>query len=101
MSPRQTIIIPVAEKFHDYAKEINAKLLDSWMRSETDLSDNSFSKKIRNAETMKINYILIVWEQEEKDNTVSIRNSKTKEQFTLKIDEFFAKISKEIEDKSL
>jgi threonyl-tRNA synthetase len=29
MSPRQTIIIPVAEKFHDYAKEINAKLLDS------------------------------------------------------------------------
>jgi threonyl-tRNA synthetase len=59
-SPRQVIIIPVAEKFDDYAKAINSKLLKNEIRTEIDFSSDSFSKKIRNAEKSHINYILVV-----------------------------------------
>lgn len=100
-SPRQVIIIPVAEKFDDYAKKLNSEFLASWIRTEIDLSSDSFSKKIRNAETKHINYILVVWEQEEKDNKVSVRNYKTKEQSVEGISEFKWRIVKEIEERRL
>lgn len=99
LAPRQTIIIPVAEKFDNYAKKLNEDLLKNWFRSEIDLTSDSFNKKIRNAETSKINYILIVWEQEEKDGTISIRNYKTKEQINDKIENFIYNLKQEEEKK--
>jgi threonyl-tRNA synthetase len=100
-SPRQVIIIPVAEKFDDYAKTINTNLLKNWIRTEIDFSSDSFSKKIRNAEKNHINYILVVWEQEEKDNSVSVRNYKTKEQSVESLEEFKGRVVKEIKERSL
>jgi len=97
LSPRQVKIIPVSEKFEEYANKINSQMLDNWIRSEIDISSDSFSKKIRNAEILKINYILIVWEQEEKKLTVSVRNYKTKEQFEEKVAIFFKNIINEID----
>jgi threonyl-tRNA synthetase len=56
-----------------------------------DSSDDSFSKKIRNAETDKVYYVLIVWEKEVAENTVSVRNVRTKAQETLWAEEFVEK----------
>jgi threonyl-tRNA synthetase len=53
-----------------------------------DGSDNSFSKKIRNAEIEKIPYILIVWEKEESDKSVSVREYRSKKQYVMPIEEF-------------
>lgn len=101
LSPRQVSIIPVAEKFDLYAKNLNSTLRELDMRSDLDLSSDSFSKKIRNAEMDKYNYIAIVWEQEVENNTVSVRNVRNKEQFTLSLEEFVSKLSEEIKSKSL
>ena len=49
----------------------------------------------------KYNYVAIVWEQEVENKTVSVRNVRTKEQFTLSLDEFISKLSEEIKSKSL
>lgn len=100
-SPRQVIIIPVAEKFDDYSKKINSLLFENKIRTEIDFSSDSLNKKIRNAEKMHINYILVVWEVEEKDDLVSVRNYKTKQQTTEKLQDFVARIKSEIENRVL
>ena len=99
LAPRQAIIIPVADKFDDYAKKLNEKLLENEIRSEIDFSSDSFAKKIRNAEKAHINYILVVWEKEEKDWTVSVRNYKTKEQTVEKVEDFINRLVEEIKSK--
>jgi threonyl-tRNA synthetase len=60
MSPRQVNIVPVAENFEEYAKSLNMKLKELDIRSDIDLSSDSFNKKIRNGETSKYNYIVII-----------------------------------------
>ena len=99
LAPRQTIIIPVSDKFDDYAKKVNELLLENDIRTEIDFSSDSFAKKIRNAEKAHINYILVVWEKESTNGTVAVRNYKTKEQTEEKIENFIERIKKEIEDK--
>ena len=59
------------------------------------------NKKVRNAEKMHNNYILVLWEEEEKSGTVSVRNYKTKEQTTEKLNEFLDRIKEEIKTRSL
>lgn len=101
LAPRQAIIVPVSEKFEEYANDLNKLLRENDIRSEIDNSWDTFNKKIRNAETDKINYVLIVWEQEVNERTVSVRNVKTKEQATFSKEELLEKFLKEIREKSL
>jgi threonyl-tRNA synthetase len=62
-----------------------------WLRVEVDGGDDSFSKKIRNAELMKIPYIVIVGEKEKASNTLSIREYVSKKQYEISLDEFVIK----------
>ncbi len=101
LAPKQVIVIPVWENFLDYASKINKNLKENWIRVSLDSSADSLNKKVRNAEKMHINYILVVWEQEEKDNSVSVRNYKTKEQNVEKVENFINKVKIEIEEKNL
>jgi len=95
LAPEQIKIIPVAEPFSAYAEAVSLKLKAEGLRSNVDNSDNSFSKKIRNAELMKIPYILIVGEKEQSSNSLSIREYKTKEQYEISVEEFVAKVVEE------
>ena len=88
LAPVQIQLVPVAGNFVDYANQIVAKLKAQWLRVSIDNSDNSFSKKIRNAELTKVPYIVIVWEKEESTQTLSIREYRSKKQYETKIDEF-------------
>lgn len=101
LSPRQVIVIPVSEKFNNYAKEVEDDLKYSLIRVSADYSEDSFSKKIRNAEKMHINYILIVWEEEEKSGSVAVRNYRTKEQSVEKFEEFKERILSEYRNRNL
>lgn len=101
MSPRQVAIIPVADKFEDYAYELKNMLQSHDIRNVVDVSSDSFNKKIRNAETMKYNYIFIVGEQEVNDGTIALRNVRTKEQIVMKKEEVLEKLSQEIKSRSL
>ncbi len=101
LAPRQVIIVPVMPMFDDYAEKILKELKNSWIRASADFSTDWLNKKIRNAEQMYNNYILVVWEQEQKSNSVAVRNYKTKEQSIEKLEDFKARILEEIREKSL
>jgi threonyl-tRNA synthetase len=98
LAPEQVRIIPVADAFMDYAQHLEQQLKAEQFRVMIDDDSNSFSKKIRNAELQKVPYILIVGEKEEKADSVSVREFKTKEQYELGKQEFIEKI-KVIRDK--
>jgi threonyl-tRNA synthetase len=71
------------------------------LRVKVDTTDDSFSKKIRNAELLKIPYILIVGEKEQNADTVSVREFKSKAQYEMPVSELMAKVVKERGERSL
>jgi threonyl-tRNA synthetase len=101
LSPIQVRVLPVSDKFLDYAREIEAMLLEKGVRVEVDDNADSLGKKIRNSEMKKIPYGLIIGEKEVADNTVSVRNRKTKEQVVMGAEEFAVKLFEEIRMRAL
>jgi threonyl-tRNA synthetase len=101
LAPRQVIIVPVMPMFDDYAKKVENELKQSWIRVSWDYSTDWLNKKVRNAEKMHNNYILVVGEQEQNEWTVSVRNYKTKEQTVEKLEDFKSRIKDEIKTRSL
>lgn len=101
LAPRQVKIIPVLPMFDDYAHEVMSELKKAGVRVTGDFSTDNLNKKVRNAEKMHNNYIVVVGEQEQTDGTVAVRNYKTKEQTVEKREEFIARIVEEITTKSL
>ena len=84
MAPRQVMIVPVSEKFSDYAEAFARELREDLIRVDIDRSDNSLNKKIRAAVTSKTPNILIIGGKEVDDNTVTLRRyCKKKEQVTM------------------
>ena len=73
LSPVQVRLIPVAEAFDDYVKDVAAKLRERGVRVETDLSDDRFGKKIRNASKDKIPFTLIAGGEDVEAGAVSFR----------------------------
>jgi len=98
LSPTQVSIVPVSEKFNDYAEEIKEKLLSENIRVNLNLKDESLGKRIHEEEKKKVPYILVLGEKEVADKTVTSR-SRDKKQETLSAEDFIQNISKEIKDK--
>jgi threonyl-tRNA synthetase len=101
MAPRQVKIVPVSDIFFGYAEQVEKELRIAWIRVSADYASDWLNKKVRNAEKMHNNYILVVGEQEETDGTVSVRNYKTKEQSVEKLSEFMERILEEVKSRSL
>lgn len=101
MAPRQVKVVPVLPKFDEYAAKVVDELKKSGIRVTADYSTDNLNKKVRNAEKMHNNYILVVGEQEETDGTVAVRNYKTKEQTVEKLEDFVARATQEVENKTL
>ena len=73
LSPDQIAILPISEKYEDYANDVFLQLQESDIRGYVDLRDEKIGRKIRDAEVNKIPYMLIVGEKEQADGTVGIR----------------------------
>ena len=101
LAPRQVIVVPVGEKFLGYAEKVQKELKAKWIRASLDSSSDSLNKKVRNAEKMRINYILVVGEQEEQAWSVAVRNYKSKDQSTVPLEWFIMATLDEIERKVL
>ena len=101
LAPVQFQIVPVADKFNDYAFELAARLRKDDFRVKVDDSTDSFSKKIRNAELMKVPYTLIVWEKEVEWKSVSIREFRSKKQYTLKTEELVDQVMVERKERKI
>ncbi|KAG9305630.1 hypothetical protein G9A89_001691 [Geosiphon pyriformis] len=74
ISPRQIIVIPVANTFSNYVKKVADALFGAGFYVETDLGENTLNKKIRNAQVAQFNFIFVVGAEEENTNSVNIRN---------------------------
>ncbi len=73
LAPEQVRILPVSEKYADYAKDVEKELFQKGIRVETDLRPEKIGFKIREAQLEKIPYMIIVGEKEETDGTVAVR----------------------------
>lgn len=73
LAPEQVAILPISEKFHDYAHEVQALLEERDIRGYIDERSEKVQRKIRDAEVKKIPFMLIIGEKEQTDRTVSVR----------------------------
>lgn len=73
LSPIQVRILPVADDHQDYAEKLNQRFSEAGLRCEVDLSSESVSKKVRQAQLDQVNYILVVGEREIESDTVTVR----------------------------
>ena len=101
LAPIQVQIVPVAEKFNDYAFQLKSQLNQLDIRAKVDDGSDSFSKKIRNAELMKIPYTLIVGEKEQNSDSVSVREFRSKAQYEKSIEDFIAQVASEKDERKL
>jgi len=96
LSPVQAWVIPVGSSHRQYAKQVKENL--KGLRVEAKTEAETVGKKIREGETQKIPYLLVVGDKEMKENTVSVR-SRNKDLGKMKIEKFIAKAKQEIEKK--
>ncbi len=98
LTPEQAVILPISEKYNDYAKKVLNYLNNSDIRAVLDDRNEKIGKKIRDNELKRIPYLLIVGEKEVENNSVSVRKQGEGDQGVLTIDEFINKVNKEIEE---
>ncbi|MFH1849203.1 MAG: threonine--tRNA ligase [archaeon] len=99
LSPEQVRIISVADRFSSYANLVRDELAAKGLRATSDVRSESVSRKVREAQLQKINYILVVGEREEKDKTVAIRTRKNEILGDKSVADFVKDAMKEIREK--
>jgi len=100
LAPEQVRVVPISDKTRDYAVRITTILAEHGIRYELDNSGQSLGKRIRNAETMKVPYTLILGEKEASTDTVAIRHYHDGDRGAIKIEDFLAQINSEIYERS-
>ncbi len=96
LTPDQVAILPISEKYNDYAKSVAKQLDAAGVRPTIDLRNEKIGRKVRDNELKRIPYMLIVGEQEQNDGTVSIRKQGSDERGVLSVADFAAKINSEV-----
>lgn len=96
LTPDQVVVLPISDKYNDYANEVCRQLNDSDVRATVDDRSEKIGRKIRDNEMKHIPYLLIVGENEVNEGTVSIRKQGEGDQGSMKIADFAKKISDEV-----
>jgi threonyl-tRNA synthetase len=96
LSPVQAVVIPVADRHLDYAREVQERLVEKGLRVEVDDSANSMQKKIRENARQKIPYLLIVGDREAEQGTVNVRRRGEKQQEALDVEGFAERVLREV-----
>lgn len=99
LAPVQVKVLPISDKFMEYAKSVRDKLDEAGIRVELDTRSEKIGYKIREAQTAKIPYMLIVGQKEEEEGTVSVRSRFAGDEGGRTLDAFIADILKEIASK--
>ena len=99
LAPVQVKVLPISEKYMDYAENVKKKLDEAGIRVELDTRSEKIGYKIREAQQAKIPYMLVVGQKEEEDGTVAVRSRAAGDEGTKSLDAFISDIQKEIETK--
>jgi threonyl-tRNA synthetase len=96
LTPEQFIVLPISEKYEDYAKKVLESLNNSDIRGLIDSRDEKIGRKIRDAEVKKIPYMLIIGEKEMNDGLISVRKHGHGDAGSMTLEEFSNQLVKEI-----
>ena len=96
LAPDQVVVMPISEKFNDYAQKLSDLLNNSDIRTVLDDRNEKIGRKIRDNELKKIPYLLIVGENEMNNNTVSVRRQGQGDMGTMSVEDFISKINEEV-----
>ena len=100
ISPTQVKVMPISEKYIDYANSVAEQLRSADIRTEIDARDEKLGYKIREAELMKTPYVAVVGEKEASTGTVAVRVRGRKDQGLHKLDDFINTLKEEIRTKA-
>jgi threonyl-tRNA synthetase len=99
LAPVQVKVLPISDKFLDYAKEVSDKLKKADIRSEVDDRNEKIGKKIRDTEMMKVPYMLVVGEKEMSEKNIAVRKQGKGDAGVRGVEEFIAEIAVEIKER--
>ncbi len=98
LTPDQVVVLPISEKFNEYAEQVRATLDAYDIRALVDDRNEKIGRKIRDNEMRRIPYLLVVGEKEQEDGTIAVRKQGEGDQGTLKIEEFAKKVTEEVQN---
>nr|WP_275755855.1 threonine--tRNA ligase [Sulfurimonas sp. SAG-AH-194-C21] len=98
IAPTQVAIVPVAETHKEYAKLLSDKLIDINADSEIYAKNDSLNKRIRVAEKTRVPMIVVIGDEEIENKTISVRDRRTREQYTISEEEFLKLIQTKINE---
>ena len=96
LTPDQVAILPISEKYNDYATQVAYTLDQNGVRATVDRRNEKIGRKVRDNELKRIPYMVIVGEKEQADGTVSVRKQGSEERGVMTVDEFAAKVNGEV-----
>ena len=99
LSPTQIKILTVTDRSNKFAEELKQKLEENNLRVELDIRHESISKKVRDSQKEKVNYMVTIGDKEIKSKKLAIRTREGKVSFNISIDKFIKDMIKEIQDK--
>ncbi|HRG87893.1 MAG TPA: His/Gly/Thr/Pro-type tRNA ligase C-terminal domain-containing protein [Chitinophagales bacterium] len=96
LAPEQVAILPISDKYMDYAYRVKAELKKNGIEVSVDERAEKIGKKIRDTELRRVPYMLVVGEKEAADNAVAVRKQGHGDQGTKSLTDFIAQINEEI-----
>ena len=96
LSPDQIAILPISEKYEDYANDLFLTLQEQDIRGYVDLRDEKIGRKIRDAEVAKVPYMLIVGEKESAEGKLSVRRKGQGDLGMMPVDDFIRSFQAEV-----
>ena len=100
LAPLQVVVIPVSDRFADYARTVHTALLDAGLRAEANLSSDRVGYKIREASLQKVPYVIVVGEKEQSAINVNVRSRERGELGAMPLAEFLDSIAAEREPRA-
>ena len=97
LTPDQVVIMPISEKFNDYANQVAKELAEKDIRAFVDDRNEKIGRKIRDNELKRIPYLLVVGEKEAENGEVSVRKQGEGDKGMMKIATFAAELTAEVE----
>ncbi len=101
LCPEQVRVLPISEKYADYAEKVNSELKANGIRTSVDNRSEKIGYKIREARLQKVPYLLVVGAKEEEENVVSVRSRYLGDEGQKSLDTFINDICKEIRTKEI
>jgi threonyl-tRNA synthetase len=89
----QALVLPIADRHDDYAREVAAQLREAGIRADADERTESIGRKIRDGELHKVPFMLIVGDQESSDRTVAVRKHREGDLGATPLSDFIASLS--------